>query len=209
LEVHPPHEPIHTFRDFLLHIFTITIGLLIALGLEAAVENLHHRHIVREARENIRREIEQNQQAVKEDLTSLATNEQNMKNNLVVLRRLRNDPATKDLHMTYQFNWSSFNESAWHSARDSGALTYMPTDEVQRYADLYDGQEIATNLSTSIFTDEVQVFAPFMMEGDDNNPSRDEIQSMLHGTAVTYTRLDSLRQIVDQLGQHYADTLKK
>ena len=34
LDVHPPHEKMHGFKDFLLHLLTITIGLLIALGLE-------------------------------------------------------------------------------------------------------------------------------------------------------------------------------
>ena len=45
IEVHPPDEKIHGVRDFLLHLFTITIGLLIALGLEAGVERLHHHHL--------------------------------------------------------------------------------------------------------------------------------------------------------------------
>jgi hypothetical protein len=44
LDVHLPHEPIHGTRDFFLHLFTITIGLLIAIGLEAMVEAVHHRH---------------------------------------------------------------------------------------------------------------------------------------------------------------------
>jgi len=33
LDVHPPEEKIHGFKDFLLHLFTITVGLLIALAL--------------------------------------------------------------------------------------------------------------------------------------------------------------------------------
>jgi hypothetical protein len=209
LDVHPPHEPIHTWRDFLLHLATITVGLLIALGLEGAVEYLHHRHIVREARENIRREIEQNQQAVKENLGNLDKNKQSMKDDLVELRSLRQDPSAKGKHLTYEFVWSSFNESAWQSARDSGALTYMPTEEVQRYADLYDGQEVATAQSTSIVTDDVQVYAPLIMEDDDARLSREEVQEVMHGTAVTYTMLGSLRQIVEQLGRLYAETLKK
>ena len=46
LDVHPPHEKVHGFKDFLLHILTITIGLLIALSLEGCVEWRHHRHLV-------------------------------------------------------------------------------------------------------------------------------------------------------------------
>jgi hypothetical protein len=34
IEVHPPEEPLHGWRDFLIHLATITIGLLIALSLE-------------------------------------------------------------------------------------------------------------------------------------------------------------------------------
>jgi hypothetical protein len=38
LDVHAPHQSAHTLKDFLIHIAAITIGLLIALGLEATVE---------------------------------------------------------------------------------------------------------------------------------------------------------------------------
>jgi hypothetical protein len=44
LDVHAPHEPIHTWKGFVIHIATITIGLLIAIGLEQAVEAIHHAH---------------------------------------------------------------------------------------------------------------------------------------------------------------------
>ena len=37
-EVHPPHEAVHAWRGFLLHIATIVIGLLIAVLLEQTVE---------------------------------------------------------------------------------------------------------------------------------------------------------------------------
>ncbi len=39
LDVHPPHQPVHGWRDFLIHLLTITVGLLIALGLEAVAES--------------------------------------------------------------------------------------------------------------------------------------------------------------------------
>jgi hypothetical protein len=43
LDVHPPHEPIDTWRGFFIHIATIVIGLLIAISLEQTVEFFHHR----------------------------------------------------------------------------------------------------------------------------------------------------------------------
>jgi hypothetical protein len=44
LDVHAPHEDIHTWRGFLIHIAAIVLGLLIAVGLEQTVEFFHHRH---------------------------------------------------------------------------------------------------------------------------------------------------------------------
>ncbi len=209
MDVHAPHEPIHTWRDFVLHLLTITIGLLIALGLEAAVETLHHRHIVREARENIHRELEQNEKSAAEDLQHLDDNKSKMQSDLDTLRVIRkNSGDQKGTHLTYEFDWSSFNEAAWTSARDSGALTYMPTDEVQRYADAYHQQDVTTGQAEAIFSQEVQIAAPFMVEGSDPL-TRDEIQSMMHDTAVTYSRLYALRQIVEELHQNYSDVLKK
>jgi hypothetical protein len=49
LDVHAPHETIHTWKDFLIHLTTIVIGLLIAVGLEQTVEYFHHRHQVAES----------------------------------------------------------------------------------------------------------------------------------------------------------------
>lgn len=36
LDVHVPEHGIHGFRDFFLHLFTITIGLLMLLALKPA-----------------------------------------------------------------------------------------------------------------------------------------------------------------------------
>ena len=58
MEVHAPHHPLNNWKDFFIHLATITVGLLIALALEAGAEAVHHHHLVVEARENIRREIE-------------------------------------------------------------------------------------------------------------------------------------------------------
>jgi hypothetical protein len=60
LDVHAPHEAIHTRSGFVLHITTITIGLLIAIGLEQTVEYFHHRSMVRETRQALEEEKQEN-----------------------------------------------------------------------------------------------------------------------------------------------------
>jgi len=60
LDVHARHLSIHTWKDFLMHIATITIGLLIAVGLEQSVEVLHHRHQREQLEEQMRGVFETN-----------------------------------------------------------------------------------------------------------------------------------------------------
>jgi hypothetical protein len=209
MEVHAPHEPIHTWRDFFIHIATITIGLLIAIALEQTVEWIHHRHIVHVARENIRREIEGNETSAQEDLGHLADESVVMKQNIEKMRQLRTNPD--DLShgsMSFNFQWSSFDQAAWLSARDSGALAYMPAGEVQRYADLYHQQQIVSDAAVQTFTLLVEAPTPLIAEADSSDLTHEETQAMLQDTARVLIRLTTLRQIVQQLDQQYKDNLK-
>jgi hypothetical protein len=44
LEVHVPHDALHTWKSFFIHIAIIVIGLFIAVGLEQTVVFFEHRH---------------------------------------------------------------------------------------------------------------------------------------------------------------------
>jgi hypothetical protein len=60
LDVHAPHDGIRSWRSFFVHVATICVGLLIAIGLEQTVEFFHHRHQLKESRESLRSEHEDN-----------------------------------------------------------------------------------------------------------------------------------------------------
>lgn len=59
LDVHPPHSPAHTWKDFFTHIATIVVGLLIAVGLEQTVESIHHHREAEQLREDLHSESQQ------------------------------------------------------------------------------------------------------------------------------------------------------
>ena len=59
LDVHSPHHTPHTWRDFIIHIATICVGLLIAVGLEQAVEAINRHHERGDLRESLAHENEQ------------------------------------------------------------------------------------------------------------------------------------------------------
>jgi hypothetical protein len=60
VDIHPPHA-IHSWKGFGIQLATITAGILIALSLEGVRETVRDRALVREARENIRHELADNQ----------------------------------------------------------------------------------------------------------------------------------------------------
>jgi hypothetical protein len=70
LDVHPPHPPTHTWRDFLIHIATIVVGLLIAVGLEQSVEALIHRHERVELVDRMHTQAERNLPILQADIRS-------------------------------------------------------------------------------------------------------------------------------------------
>src|ERR1700749_4926766 len=51
IDIHPPHHAATTRRDFFIHLTTVVLGILIAIGLEQTVEYFHRRHQLHELRE--------------------------------------------------------------------------------------------------------------------------------------------------------------
>jgi hypothetical protein len=92
LDVHPPHGPTQTWKDFFLHIATITVGLLIAVGLEQTVEFFHHRHQMAEAREALRTEYEKNRKLFALETRVFEQRTPHLQQNLQILLYLRAHP---------------------------------------------------------------------------------------------------------------------
>jgi hypothetical protein len=60
MEIHAPHQPVHSLREMLTHLALVTMGVLIALSFEGIGSWREHRALVREARANIRNELRDN-----------------------------------------------------------------------------------------------------------------------------------------------------
>ncbi|MDF8332563.1 hypothetical protein [Novosphingobium cyanobacteriorum] len=56
MHVHPP-KPLHGWKEFANEIFVIVVGVLIALGFEQVVEELHWRHKVHDGEERLKVEL--------------------------------------------------------------------------------------------------------------------------------------------------------
>ena len=141
LDVHAPHQTVHSWRDFLVHIAAISIGLLIAVGLEQTVELFHHRHQVAEIRRSLADE-----RRINEVIFTSACNEFRryapiLLGSLQTLTYLRTHPGASPSQwpgrLSFYMLTIHFQDSAWKTALQSAALEYMPRAEVRTYSDVY------------------------------------------------------------------------
>jgi hypothetical protein len=212
LDVDPPHAPIRSWKDFTLHLLTITVGLLIALALEAAVQSLHHRHMVKEARANLRREVVENQKLYTQNLRHVQTELVQLEQNIEQLRELRAGKTPEHFDLQWNFSWNGFVESAWMSARDIGALGYMQPEVVEEYSGLYRQQTFVNDAGVSIFFDQAKAAAPLLTAKDHQNPkelSSGDIQAMLLSAAELEGRVKTLQAIMKSLDIDYTALLQK
>jgi hypothetical protein len=207
MDVHAPHEPVHSWKDFAIHLTIVTIGLFIALMLEAGVEYFHHRHIVAEARANIRTELEANHDSAQKDVRYLDTNLKQVAGNIRTLQELeKKSNGHHGLENTMEF--ASLDDAAWRTARDTGALAYMPYDEVQRYSEIYEMQQEVNGKASSTADQEFLALAPVVIANGPENLKPDEFESMLHQNGSSLIELCTLKQYVQQLDRQYIDALK-
>ena len=134
LDVHPPHEAAHTWKDFFIHVATICVGLLSAVGLEQTVEAIHHHREVAETREALRAEISDNRKLFEQVALNWRWETTELENNLDVLDSLRQHPGTPDEKLPGVLFWAHqgahFSHAAWDAARSAGITSLMPREEI-------------------------------------------------------------------------------
>ena len=201
IDIHPPHESVHTWRDFLIHIATIVIGLLIAIGLEQTVELFHHRHQVAETRQALQREINLDIQ-----LFAIQTDEfhrfaPRLLTDVAVLHYLRDHPhaspqqrpGTIDLSGLYMV----YRSTAWRAAQQSGVLNYMPAPEVTRFGRIYDALQHIGDLESSYREAIFQVRAVFISQPDPSQftPAQIEIANTMMAQLLVRKALSASTQL--------------
>lgn len=145
MEVHPPDHAVHTWRDVLTHLGIVTLGLLIALSLEGLVEVMHHRHLVRETRENLEAEQRINEAYLHTDVLAFRRVREFLHTNIRILLYIKQHPGTPAAQLPGKLiwlaGWEVLTEAEWHTANQTGATALMDQKEVARFAEVYVGAE--------------------------------------------------------------------
>ena len=131
LDVHPPHESTHTWRDSFIHIATICIGLLIAIALEQSVEAIHRHH----QRQELLEQLDAEHRQILKDATDSAANDEAFLNwyagHIAALRAViaQHQPYTLPPRPTAT-NYSLPADPVWRAAKASGLTSLLPQQVV-------------------------------------------------------------------------------
>jgi hypothetical protein len=147
MDIHKP-KPVHSIREFLNEIVVIITGVLIALGLEQAVESWHHAEQVADARETLREELAVNLAALRHtqrNTPCLIANADRMvalidsvdPAKIRAFARQANDPAHTAPGGRMSTGMLSLRLRAWETANSSGLLAYMAPREKLAFAAAY------------------------------------------------------------------------
>jgi hypothetical protein len=208
MEVHTPHHAPLSWREFFLQLVMITIGLFIALTLQTGVESLHHRHLVNEARDNLRREMEINHKRYAENVQNLEKNRRQLGQNIEALRDLRNGKAIAKDALAWGWDWNGFIDASWKTARDTGAVSYMSFDLINAYSQVYSQQDYVNNQALTMFTEAPKSAAFLKIAKEPSALSPSDIQSMLISLAESDIKVATLQNLITPLDAMYIQAIQ-
>jgi hypothetical protein len=152
LDVHPPHHPTHGWRDFFIHIATITVGLLIAIGLEQTVEATHHSHQRHILVESLLRDTER---CVRDSRDAAHFAE--VRNQWIRARRKQVNealwsgrPLGPPAPHPSEEGYEDLSDPQWQAGKASGLLQLLSTEDTQAFSEI-DSMIQATSNATLAF----------------------------------------------------------
>jgi hypothetical protein len=151
LDVHVPYAA-HTWKDFFIHLGTITAGLLIAISLEQSVEKLHQLHQRHELEAALRAEVEVNKERAEigfshydDQMTWLLGLHEDI-GRMVATGGKANLPY-REIHIRPRLLEGIpfaanpvLSTAVWDTASADSRLALLPDDAAQSYSLLYRGQ---------------------------------------------------------------------
>ena len=207
MDIHAPEGPTNSFKDFAIHIVIVTIGILIALGLEGIRETIYEHRIVRDARENFHAELEANRSNLDKELENDARTLAQLNQIVVDLPELHRNPTQFAARVSeIKPSGYFFSSSRWESSLSTGALGHMSVDEVNRYAEVNFLVHTYSGLENHANADWVQLEAFF---GAHPNPSPEQVETGTEKLLIYRSEVRGLNQVAKEFSSSIDKALSK
>lgn len=198
MHVHGPTGLGLSPREILVHVAIVTVGILIALGLEQVRETMHDRHLVRETRALLHDDMRE----AREQLAKELQNVDEMARQLAQLHQALPDLARSvpqlqgrvaEILPTEYF----FSTSPWQTALSTGALVHMPVREVAELNQVYFLVEEYTRLEHEL----VPLFYDFRVFSMSHGEFRTEDLATLNEKRCRFAfQVATMAHVGEQLG---------
>jgi hypothetical protein len=208
LDVHPPHGKLRSVGEFFLHLFTITIGLLIALLLEAAVERTHHRHQREQAESDLRQEIRANSKQLAASHKAVASEQANLLRAMQFLEARQANKPYDISGISLAFQIVPLSDASWRTASATGTLIYMNYDNVQHYAAAYHMQDSFADMEQESLDSFLQLHSYVVGNPDLTKMPKEEAAEAMIDVRHAYAHLDALEGISQTLATDYKQALE-
>jgi len=193
LDVHPPHEAAHTWRDFFIHIATIVVGLCIAISLEQTVELFHQHSEVRQMESDLRHEDHENQSVIQRNLPAIDQGIATADAAIAMLQTPASRNGLSPIPPTPQINLSAPGNTAWLTMRDSGLLAIAPRPLVDNYWKVNFIHESVFSQFNLVYSNINELSALLSLQHPDKPISQTDRDALLIAAAHYRESLDALR----------------
>ena len=207
--------PMDTFKDLAKHYLMIVLGILTALGLEAWIEHLHHRHAAQIASVQIEAEIRENkleiEKARDKDLARMHVFEK-VRDGLINDIKSNATDATIIQHvhelipdgLSLSWHWPSLRHEAWDVAVANQSAGWIDSDKLHCYTTVYSAQNFHGAMANADI--QIALDGPRMIDADiDLQTGEIQPRQLLHVvnqmrvlTAETAGNLDRLDKAIDE-----------
>ncbi len=207
MEIHAPHQPILTVKEALVHLGIVTIGILIALSLEGLVEWQHHRHVIHEAKENIRDEIRDNNNELANFLksTSKLRTDESLALDYIDAAIAGHPPGNGSMKLG--FVRPDITSASWTTAQTIGALGLMNYQDVKRYASIYELQDEFLRMQERTIDAVIQAITIFQRNQSPDKLPPSDLQNARQRILTIMSDLQAQEQIGQELQKRYQSVL--
>jgi hypothetical protein len=147
MDIRKPKHPIRSVREFLLEIFTVTCGIVIALSLQGLVESRRDARLVRDTRQDFAAELAENLQKTQAVHDEAAADEAWIHAALAYgAARLKHD-TSKTLEDPGSRRFVVLRNSAWETAQATQAIRLLRFDAARALAAAYNDQAALNEIS--------------------------------------------------------------
>ncbi len=204
MDVEGPGSPIRSVRDFAIHIATVTIGILIALALEALIGMYRDRTLVVHAETDFRTEFSANRATIVDDLRDSQAVKTELEGLINYGQAEISGQAAVLPNLQTVRKFTHLQATAWETATATQALLHIPFSKAGVLSKTQRAQQSFNALQDQA---EVQWFE-LAAYGDPRHIPKSQLPAALQKVTIAYAYLVSIRDAETRLISSYDVALR-